>query len=370
MPHQDDMNPDKPYWVAFNMAPGVGPAAFSRLLAHFDSLSDAWRASETELTQSGLDRRAVRAIVANRPKIAFERELARAEQAGITVLTWDEPGYPARLREIYHPPPVIYVRGSLLPEDERAVAVVGTRHASAYGRDVAERLSADLARHRITVVSGLARGIDSAAHRAALAAGGRTIAVFGCGIDIVYPAEHRRLAEDVAASGALVSEFPLGTRPQPDFFPRRNRIMSGLALGVLVAEAPQRSGALITASFAAEQGRDVFAVPGSIFAPSYAGCHDLLRDGAKLVTDVKDILEELNVSEVAEQPPLPGLAPADATEALLLRHLSADPTHIDEVRQLVGLPIATVSSTMALMELKGMVRHLGGMNYVRAAGYA
>jgi DNA processing protein len=216
------------------------------------------------------------------------------------------------------------------------------------------------------VVSGLARGIDGIAHRTALEAGGRTIAVFGCGIDHVYPAEHRKLAEQIAASGALVSDYPVGTRPEGKNFPPRNRIISGLSLGVLVTNAGKSSGALITAGFAGEQGRDVFAVPGSILTQGSVGTNRLIQDGAKLVIGAEDILEELNLTMVAEQTEARQVLPEDETEAALLNHLSAEPTHVDELQQRVDLPISQVTSTLALMELKGMVRQVRGMKYVVA----
>lgn len=253
-----------------------------------------------------------------------------------------------------------------MEEDSWAVAVVGTRRASTYGREVTRRLAGSLARNGITVVSGMARGIDGVAHRAALEAGGRTIAVYGCGIDQVYPPEHRELASQIAAQGALVSDYPPGTAPEARNFPPRNRIISGLSLGVLVTNAGKSSGALITADFAAEQGRDVFAVPGSILTQGSLGPNRLIQDGAKLVTRAEDVLEELNLTMVAEQAEARQRLPEDETEAALLRHLSEDPTHVDELQQESDLPIAEVTSTLALMELKGMVRQVGGMKYVVA----
>jgi DNA processing protein len=261
---------------------------------------------------------------------------------------------------------VLYVKGELREEDAWAVAVVGTRRASTYGREVTRRLAGALARSGVTVVSGLARGIDGVAHRAALESGGRTIAVFGCGIDRVYPPEHRTLAAQIAANGALVSDYPLGTRPEGRNFPPRNRIISGLSLGVLVTNAGKSSGALITADFAAEQGRDVFAVPGSILTQGSIGTNRLIQDGAKLVTRPEDILEELNLTMVAEQTQARQMLPEDETEAALFNHLSAEPTHVDDLQQRVDLPISQVTSTLALMELKGMVRQVGGMKYVVA----
>jgi DNA processing protein len=228
---------------------------------------------------------------------------------------------------------------------------------------VAEEMAAELARNRITVVSGLARGIDSVAHHAALAAGGRTVAVFASGLDIIYPAENANLAHSIVQQGAVLSEYPLGTRPRPDNFPRRNRIMSGLSLGVLVVEADETSGAIITAHMALEQNREVFAIPGSILSPASRGANRLIQEGAKLVRSGADILEELNLTAVAQQMEAKEVMPASDTEALLLKQLGREPTHIDEVCRASGLPVATVSSTLAVMELKGLVKQVGTMSY-------
>ncbi len=243
---------------------------------------------------------------------------------------------------------------------------MGTRRATVYGRQITEEIVADLVRSKITIVSGLAKGIDSVAHHSALEAGGRSIAVFGCGLDIVYPSENANLARRIIQQGALISEYPLGTRPKADNFPRRNRIMSGLSLGVLVVEAGETSGAMITAHLALEQNREVFAIPGSILSPASRGTNQLIQEGAKLVRDYTDILEELNLTAVARQIEMKELIPASETESLLLKQLGAEPTHIDEVCRSSGLPISTVSSTLAMMELKGLVKQVGAMNYALA----
>ena len=357
---------DAKYWVGFSLIPTIGAAKFSRLEKHFDSMESAWKASARELKSAGLDAKSVEAILAGRPKILPEAEMERLERHQVRVLTWRDAAYPARLKEIYDPPPVLYIRGSLLPEDEWCLAIVGTRRASVYGRQVTEEIVADLAHNRITTVSGLARGIDSIAHRATLEAGGRTIAIFACGLDIVYPGENASLAREITEHGALLSEYPLGTRPRADNFPRRNRIMSGLSLGVLVVEAGESSGALITARFALEQNREVFAIPGSILSPASRGTNHLIQEGAKLVRNYTDILEELNLQVAAQQLEMKELLPTDETESSLLRQLSAEPTHIDAVCRQSGLPISAVSSTLAMMELKGMVKQVGSMNYILA----
>jgi DNA processing protein len=357
---------DLRYWVGFNIVRGIGPTKLRALLDYFGDVERAWRASSEELTSAGLDRRSLENLLAARAKLDLEQELARIADVGAWVLTWDSPDYPRLLREIPAPPYLLHVKGTITEEDAWAVAVVGTRRATPYGREVTRRLVAPLARSGITVVSGLARGIDAEAHWTALKSGGRTIAVLGCGVDQVYPPEHRQLAQEIIAHGALVSDYPLGTKPEGRNFPPRNRIISGLSLGTLVVEAGMRSGALITADFAGEQGRDVFAVPGSILARGCVGTNRLIRDGAGVVLGAEDILEELNLTMVAEQAEARQVLPADETEAALLEHLSGEPTHVDELQQRMGLPIAQVTSTLALMELKGMVRQVGGMKFVVA----
>ncbi len=354
------------YWVGFNRVQGIGPHRLRALLDYFGDIESAWHASPRDLQQAGLDRRSLENLLAVRASLSLDREMARIERAGVQVLTWESSDYPRNLRHIYGPPPVLYVRGRLIPADEWSVAVVGTRRASAYGREAARRLATELARNSVTIVSGLARGIDVVAHQAVLEVGGRTIAVLGSGIDIIYPPEHRRIAQAITESGALLSEYPLGTQPEGSNFPPRNRIISGLSKGVVIVEAGAHSGALITADFAAEQGREVFAVPGSIFQSSCAGTNRLIQDGAHPVLSVSDILEVLNLEQVAEQAEIRAIVPSDPTESRLLSCLSAEPTHVDELAQAVALPISTVSSTLALMELKGLVRQVGGMNYVLA----
>ena len=357
---------DTPNWVAFNRIPGIGRVRYQLLEKHFGRMENAWSATAGELRAAGLDERATAAIVAQRPNVSPEAEMERLARQGVHAFTWNDDAYPPRLKEIYDLPPVLYVRGELTDADEWAVGVVGTRRPTPYGRQVAEHLAADLAGQGITIISGLARGIDAIAHRAALERGGRTVAVMASGLDIVYPPEHLKLAQEVREAGALVSDYPLGTQPRGEYFPRRNRIMSGLSLGVLVVEGDVKSGAMITAGLALEQNREVFAVPGSIFSPQSRGTHQLLQEGAKLVQNAQDVLGELNLTMVPQQLEMKTLIPADDTEQKLLHHISTDPIHIDEVRRRSGLPIATVSSALAMLELKGLVRQMGSMTYVRA----
>ncbi len=356
---------ERQYWVGLNIVPGIGPAKFRALHDFFGSAEGAWWAPEGALRQVGLDQRALDNLLQARRQLDLPAEMARLEAAGIQLLTWEDDDYPTYLKEIPDPPPVLFVRGELQLQDQWAVAVVGTRRVSAYGRLATEQLTRDLARSGVTIVSGLARGIDSIAHQAALEAGGRTIAVLGSGLAYLYPAEHRALAGRITTCGALVTEFHPDTRPEAGNFPRRNRIISGLSLGVLVVEAGERSGALITARYALEQGRDVFAVPGNITSRASVGTNRLIQRGAKLVLTAEDILEELNVTMVAEQVATQLALPATHEEAHLLRFLSDQPVHVDELSREAGMGVAQVSSTLTLMELKGMVRQVEGMSYIR-----
>lgn len=358
---------DRRYWVGFNLVTGIGPAKTRMLLSAFGGdLATAWNADAGALRAAGLDRRALENLLKTRATRDLDAEMERINALAISVLTWEDEGYPRLLQQIYDPPPVLYVKGRLLPEDEWAVAVVGTRAATTYGKEATTRIAGGLARNGVTIVSGLARGIDSTAHRAALDAGGRTIGVLGCGLDIVYPPENRRLSAQVTQQGALVSEYPLGTPPEGGNFPPRNRIISGMSLGTVIVEAGRRSGALITADYALDQGREVFAVPGNIFRRASQGTNALIREGAAPVLSVEDILEVLNLSMVSQQQAARAIIPENETESCLLDVLSADPVHVDEISQQVGLPISDVTSALALMELKGMVRQIGGMHYVLA----
>jgi DNA processing protein len=358
---------ERMYWIAFARVPRVGRVRVGQLEEHFGTLESAWSATPGELKAAGLDSAAINACLSVRDKVSPEREAQELAANGVQALTWHDDAYPRSLREIFDRPPVLFVRGSLLPSDEWAVAVVGTRRVTVYGRQVAEEMARGLAQNRVTVVSGLARGVDSVAHRAAIEAGGRTIAVLACGLDLVYPPEHKRLAEQIIEQGALVSDYPLGTQPRSEFFPRRNRILSGISLGVLVVEGDIKSGALITARQALEQNREVFAVPGSIYSPNSRGTNTLIQEGeAKLTLSVEDVLAELNLSMAAQQMEFAELVAADATESVLLGAIGGEPVHVDEVRRTCGLPIATVTSVLAMLELKGLVRQVGRMNYVRA----
>ncbi len=354
------------YWLGFNKVPGVGAKKLRALLDVFGDVETAWHAPRRELIEVGLDQRALRNLLNARDTLDLDAELTRLQASGVRALTWDDPDYPAHLRRTDAPPPVLFLRGELLPADEWAVAVVGTRRSTDYDREVARMLTSDLARAGVVIVSGLARGIDAVAHQAALDAGGRTIAVLANGLDQIYPPEHRDLAAEILKNGALISEQPLGAHPEAGNFPARNRIISGLSLGVLVVACPWNSGAIITAKQALEQGREVFAVPGGILSRNSEGPNRLIKDGATPVTEVNDILEALNLNQVAQYVDARLSLPDDPIEAQLLELLGSEPRHVDDIRRQAGLPVQQVSSTLAMMELKGMARSVGGMKYVIA----
>lgn len=354
------------YWIGFNLVKGIGAVRLRALLDAFGSLDAAWQATPIELASAGLTARIIENFLQVRAKIDLEKVLARMAQLNITALTWEDESYPRRLRQIDQPPPVLYVRGELTPQDDFAVAIVGTRRMTVYGRQVAEEAAAFLASNGVTVVSGLARGVDGAAHEAALAAGGRTLAVLGCGVDTIYPPEHRRLAEKMMENGALVSDYAPGTPPDSANFPPRNRIISGLSAATIVVEASEKSGALITATFAVEQGREVFAVPGGIHAPQSLGTNRLIRDGARPLLRMDELLDALEIDRIEARQQARRALPADSVETRLHEVLTREPQHVDEIRNRAGLPIEQVSATLAIMELKGMVKQVGGMHYVLA----
>ncbi len=354
----------KRYWIGFNLVKGIGAARLRLLLDYFGDIATAWQATPQELRAAGLSPKLVDAFIQMRADVSLEQICERLLDQGIQVLTWEDDAYPRRLKEIDQPPPVLYVRGALIPDDEWAVAIVGTRRVTPYGRQVADEIASSLARSGVTIVSGLARGVDAVGHKAALKSGGRTLAVLGCGVDRIYPPEHRSLANELMGNGALISDYAPGTPPEGINFPPRNRIISGLSMAVIIIEAGERSGALITAGFAAEQGREVFAVPGSIVAPHSKGTNRLIQNGARPLLEPRDVLEVLDLTSVTEHRTARSVLPKDKTEAELLSVLGYEPTHVDEISNQTDMPIEKVSATLALMELKGMVRQVGGMNYV------
>lgn len=351
------------YWVAFNLVKGIGAVRLRALLDYYGSLEVAWNAPVDGLRAAGLPARCIENLLQIRKDCSPERVWETIEKRGVTVLTWEDEGYPPRLLHIDQPPPVLFAQGTIVPEDEWAVAIVGTRRLTSYGHQVAGELAAFLAQNGITVVSGLARGVDRVAHEAALKAGGRSIGVLGSGVDRIYPPEHANLARRMAEHGAVISDYPLGTPPDSANFPPRNRIIAGLSMATVVIEAAETSGALITATFAAEQGRDVFAVPGGIYAPQSKGTNRLIQQGAQPLIKFEDLLIALNLEKFPEQRAARSLLPADDIEARLLNVLANEPLHVDEICVQSGLPIDQVSATLTIMELKGMVRQDGGMNF-------
>jgi DNA processing protein len=354
----------KAYWVGFNLVKGIGAVRLQALIQYFGNLETAWQASERELISAGLSQRIIDVFFATRHNIdpiqAYEDILKKE----IKILTWEDPDYPDKLMNIDQPPPVIYIRGSVKPEDRWAVAIVGTRRVTSYGRQVTEQVSTYLARNGLTVVSGLARGVDGVAHQTTLANNGRTIAVLGSGIDQIYPPEHRQLAEKIIENGAVISDYHPGTPPDAGNFPPRNRIISGLSLATVVVEAGETSGALITATFAAEQGREVFAVPGPIYAPQSKGTNRLIREGAQPLLDPVDIMESLNLRKVDHYKQASLLLPGDELEIKLMEILNLEPVYIDEIQSKAGYPVEKVSAALTMMELKGMVKQVSGMTFM------
>jgi len=363
---------DRERLIRLNLIPELGSTWLRRVLDAFGGLDRLWAADVQELARvAGITPQAAERLAAAREDDArFEQELALAERCGAAIVTLADAAYPNRLRTIPDPPLALYLRGALTEADLTAVAVVGSRRGSPYGLRCAERLSEDLALRGVTVVSGLAVGIDGAAHRGALRSGGRTLAVLGSGLERVYPPAHERLADQIAEQGVVLSEYPLETAPLPHHFPRRNRLISGLALGVIVVEASARSGALITADCALEQGREVFAVPGPMTSETSEGTHRLLKQGARLVTSVEDVLEELRLSPrvVHAEGPV-GAVSAQALperERQVFACVREDsPQDIDAIVSRSGLPTPEVSSLLLQLELKRLVRQLPGKQFMR-----
>lgn len=393
-------------WLTLSLIPGIGSAHFIRLLARFHSPGEVLRAPRTSI-EDIVGRKLAERIASYKSAVDLDTQLRLMADYGVQLVTLEDPAYPPRLAEIYDPPLSLFVRGELREEDACCVAIVGTRRATSYGLRVAEQLGRELAARGITVVGGLAEGIDAAAHQGALDAGGRTLAVLGNGVDQVYPASHGELSHKIMAQGALVSQYPMGVRPLRGNFPYRNRIISGLTLGTLIVEAPRASGALITARHAMEQGREVFAVPGPITSRNSEGPHALLREGAKLVERVEDILVELELpasvravvapsvqpaSDGPEAPisprperrrpnlppppaparPAPAPAPAPAAparpgtsdlEQKVLNALSPEGSFVDEIAAACRISISEALSSLTMLELKGLVRQYSGKRF-------
>jgi DNA processing protein len=360
--------------LRLTLVPGVGPKTCRTLIDLFGSAGEVLEARESALREvPGVGSKLAEKIARASKEVDAEAELALCRKMGVSVLRADEEGYPPSLAEIPDPPSLLYIRGKIEPADQIAIALVGSRKCTSYGLRIAEKLATSLARVGLTVVSGLARGIDAAAHRGALNGGGRTLAVLANGLSEIYPPEHEELARDVAASGAIISESPMRQGPLAGLFPQRNRIISGLSLGVVVVEATPRSGSLSTAKHATEQNREVFAVPGPVDSLSSRGCHDLISDGARLVETVDDILDELGplVREVKAKPEEPGIRhPAELSltdqERTLLGRLDDHPVSVDELIAGSGLTASQVMATLSVLEMRRLVRRQPGPRFVRA----
>ncbi|HEV8713626.1 MAG TPA: DNA-processing protein DprA [Candidatus Binatia bacterium] len=353
------------YWLALRLVRGVGNVTYRELLERFGTPQAVLAASPADLGAAGAHAEVARAIASFDQWPTVETELNKIVRAGVRLVTRTDPEYPVNLTHLHDPPPFLYLRGSFVPEDRIAIAVVGSRFASSYGKGAARDLARGLAEKGVTIVSGLARGIDAEAHRAALAAGGRTIAVLGSGLDIIYPSEHRALAAEIPAHGAVVSEFSLGSKPDAVHFPYRNRVISGLTLGTVVVEAAENSGSLITARCALEQNREVFAVPGPITTSRSRGPHRLIKDGAKLVEGIDDILHEIAPALAPPRPTLPvtPTATLEPHEALLVGLFDGEPQHVDALIARSGLSAARVLEVLLGMELKGVVIQLPGTHF-------
>lgn len=356
------------YWLGLSLVQHMGSVRIRHLVNQFGTARDVWEASEHQLKNANIPNSAFKSLLKARRVIDLDAEIARVKDLNASLITWADETYPENLRHIADAPTVLYVRGHISPTDMLALSIVGTRRATRYGLDVAHRMAYWLASQNVTIISGMALGVDSSAHQGAIDAGGRTIAVLGSGIDVIYPYENKQLAQQIITHGAVISEFPLGTPPSGKNFPRRNRIITGLSLGLLVAEAPKGSGALISAETALEQGRDVFAIPANIFNKMGAGCNRLIQDGAKLVMRASDILDELNVTynnQVVHQK-AETVAPSGGIEEQILELLDSEPIHIDDLIRKTGMTTAEVSSTLTLLELKGLAQMVGAMQYCRA----
>ncbi len=363
--------------LCLSLVPGIGPITYCLLVETFGSPGEVLAAAPDQLRQvPGVGVKLTRAIVTATECVDISAELSRCREHSIKLISRDNAEYPRRLAEIVDAPSMLYCRGTMETTDELAIAIVGTRHATSYGIRQAERLSHSLALAGFTIVSGLARGIDAAAHRGALAAGGRTIAVLGSGLLNLYPPEHGELSLEISRQGAVVSEFPTMQSPKSGAFPQRNRIITGLSLGVLVIEAADRSGALISARLAGEQGREVFALPGPVDNRMSAGCHQLIRDGATLVTSVDDILEGLGplatpmISTAADGTQQSLYRPAELKlneiEQQILQAIMGEPTEIDSVVVATGLPVHRVLSAISVLEMRHLVRRVGGNRICRS----
>lgn len=345
------------YLLGLKLITEYRPGLLRKLLDHFGSAQKAWQADLSRWPE----------LAERKKSIDLDQELERLKNVGIDIIAFDDKVYPDQLRHIFHPPPVLFTKGDLIEKFSIGVAIVGTRRATLYGRTIAEELATGLSERGVTIISGVARGVDSAAHWGALKGKGGTIGILGCGLDLVYPPENRKLYAELAEKGSLVTEYPLGTYPAAYNFPARNRIISGLAQGVIVVEAPERSGALITADFALEQGREVFVVPGNAKSFANKGSHKLLKAGACLIESVDDVLQELGLDVSVPGPKMssPEIEDLSVEEQVILETLTGESCSIDQIIRESNLDAAKVTSLLTLLELKGYLKQEGGNKYLR-----
>lgn len=362
---------EREYLIALNMIPGIGRVLFQRLVDCFGKATAAFKASSDELQRvEGIGPKIAAVIVSFPVEKLLTREIEQARRRKVRILVLSDEEYPVNLKSIFDPPPVLYVKGKIEKQDMISIAIVGTRTPTAYGKEVSEKFASQLAEFGVTVVSGLARGVDSWAHRGAVKQKGRTIAVLGCGLDVIYPPENSRLYEEIFQRGAIISEFPFGVKPEKIHFPLRNRIISGMTLGTLVVEAAARSGSLITAHLALEQGREVFAVPGKVTSLYSQGTNWLIKNGAKLVSSIEDIIEELpfEVREVLHTPAAkqaPKSITLEPKEQNILSLIDFEETHIDAITMKSALPPSEVAAILMVLEIQGLIKQYPGKYYVR-----
>lgn len=354
---------DTKYYNAFNLIGEIGPVKFNKLASYFKNLENAWRANAQEFKQSGLDESSVEKIIKIRPTISPEKEWEKLLKEQISVITINGENYPKLLKETYSPPAILYVKGSLNGALNFPLAVVGSRKISDYGNQAIKDIVGGLAREGISIISGMAYGVDTAAHETSISNGAKTVAVIASGLDAHNLAPRKQIAEKIIAHGALISEYPFGKPALKHQFPLRNRIISGLAPAVLVIEAAEKSGALITAKLALDANRDVFAVPGGIYWPNSAGTNNLIKQGAKAVTSCQEILNELGLTKIKEYTINRSIVSASPEETAILAVLNAEPLHIDAITKKTEVDTAKISCALTLMEMKGMVRNLGSGNY-------
>lgn len=348
------------YLVALSTFVPFGPVRLKLLLTYFNDAKKVWNANAKVLLTLGLSEKIVTKFVEHRREFNLSKYVKRLEKAGITTISINDKKYPENLKGISDAPFLLYVKGNLTNSDRNAIAIVGSRQMSSYGKEVANNFGSELASSGITIVSGLARGIDTAAHKGALSVGGRTIAVLGCGLGTVYPPENTQLADKIISSGsAIISEYPLDYPALPNNFVSRNRIVSGLSKGVLVVEGRRKSGTLLTASHAADQGRDVFAIPGQISSPLSEAPNFLLQNGAKMVTSPRDILSELNIGFLGDTEEVQKVLPTGRDEQVLVDALEVEPLHIDEIVRITSIDTGVVSARLSMMEIKGLVKSMG-----------